>query len=644
MTSKNNIALLLLSIFATLILVQNSIHAQNIDSLVSVLPTKEGKDKIRLLSDLCYYLSFSDVENSEKYGKEALELATQLNDSLLMAGASSDLGILYMNQSEYKKGLERNLYAYEIRKKVGKPENQLGSLSKIGVCYRELGELDKGLDYILQAVRIIEENDLQAKFSTVYENLATTYGMLEKYDLAKETYRKAIKHGTEAGSIQTVYTSLNGEAGIHRTLGEIDSSIFKLNKILTILGEVLDKKNLANTYGNLATLYSKKGSLNKANSLTLKSIELYKEMESNDGIAIGFMNLADFIVENGQARPNKHSAIKYLEAANARLRDNPSIVRQAQYAEISSRFYEQIGDFKKALNYKNQYHTLNDSILNIEKNKTIETLEIQFQTEKKDKQLAEQQVEITVQEARVKQRNSQLLLASSLLLLLIIGGAFVYNYQKNKQTKLEQQVALEKAEAVNKMQSEKLRISRDLHDNIGSQLTFVISSLDNISYVKTEDQKQERLDQLATFTKDTLGQLRDTIWAIKNEEVDTEELFAKLSQFIQQAQRFCPHINFKTNFTKDNQKIFNSNEAINIFRVVQEALNNAIKYSDCTTIELTLDSIGTSVIDNGKGFDRNKIEEGNGLSNMEQRMKELGYKTEITSKIGEGSTVRVYFT
>ncbi|MFY9242581.1 MAG: ATP-binding protein, partial [Polaribacter sp.] len=84
---------------------------------------------------------------------------------------------------------------------------------------------------------------------------------------------------------------------------------------------------------------------------------------------------------------------------------------------------------------------------------------------------------------------------------------------------------------------------------------------------------------------------------------------------------------------------------MNIFRVIQEAINNAIKYADAKKIEVQISKDNQnfiiSIIDNGKGFDLNKIELGNGLSNMEKRMSEIDGKINISSKPNSGTEIKL---
>jgi signal transduction histidine kinase len=233
-----------------------------------------------------------------------------------------------------------------------------------------------------------------------------------------------------------------------------------------------------------------------------------------------------------------------------------------------------------------------------------------------------------------------ILLIGSLIIAAGIGY-WAFQRQRIKQAKLKQQVLLEKINSANQLKDEKLRISRDLHDNIGSQLSFVISSLDNLNYMNDETQRREKLNLLASFTKSTLTELRETIWTIQSQEVTVSELGAKVAQFIQQAKTTFPDIEFELEIDSSDRKL-SANETVNSFRIIQEALNNAVKYGNPKLIRTHVSSALIFVKDNGCGFDLNQLKKGNGLANMYSRAKEIDSELVIESN-ESGSSIQLNF-
>jgi signal transduction histidine kinase len=213
-----------------------------------------------------------------------------------------------------------------------------------------------------------------------------------------------------------------------------------------------------------------------------------------------------------------------------------------------------------------------------------------------------------------------------------------------KDTQLK--TALAEIETQNKLQEQRLRISRDLHDNIGSQLTFVISSLDNLKFGKKLPKGiADKLAMIGEFTSGTIHELRDTIWAMNKSDITLEDLLVRLSNYIDKANLASNGVEFKlekTNIT-DSEISFSSLKGMNIYRIVQEAFNNSLKYSNSKVIELSIrdltNTLEFEIKDYGKGFDVTEVAMGNGLNNMKKRAKDIDAEISIHSEKDSGTTV-----
>ena len=189
--------------------------------------------------------------------------------------------------------------------------------------------------------------------------------------------------------------------------------------------------------------------------------------------------------------------------------------------------------------------------------------------------------------------------------------------------------ALLKIETQNRLQEQRLQISRDLHDNIGAQLTFIISSVDSLKYAFADGNPrlEDKLNNISSFTKETIYELRDTIWAMNKEEITIEDLKTRISNFIDNAQLSLNGIRFNFNFDTKSFQSFTSRDGMNIYRLIQEAVNNAIKHANASHIDVSFiesdNKITIVVSDNGKGFDLTTTEIGNGLNTMKKRASEL---------------------
>lgn len=231
------------------------------------------------------------------------------------------------------------------------------------------------------------------------------------------------------------------------------------------------------------------------------------------------------------------------------------------------------------------------------------------------------------------------------LVALIIAAALytLYRYQLNK-----------------KLEVERLRmgIARDLHDDIGSALSniHIISSMalkkrpddrpDIPEFLSKDQGAGQVFSKIKESSKKMLENMQDIVWAINPENDSLEHVIAKMKEF---AGEICEAANIEYYFDIDNRLEsirLTVNRRKDLFLVFKEAMNNAVKYSECSQIHISLrrkqdGRLRLQVKDNGKGFVRNKINPGNGLKNMEERAKEVNGHIVIESKTGDGTSVEM---
>jgi len=313
---------------------------------------------------------------------------------------------------------------------------------------------------------------------------------------------------------------------------------------------------------------------------------------------------------------------------------------------VHSELYEVNKDYEKALaNYKHNVR-YKDSIQNLEIRAKQAELDIEYETEKKEK-------EILIQKTTLAEKNLWLLGVVSLLIISVLLGYLFYNRQKMKNNQMVRENKLKEAlqliETQNKLQEQRLLISRDLHDNIGAQLTFIISSIDNLKYGFTiEDERlNSKLSGISSFTRNTIMELRDTIWAMNKDEITFSDLKTRIANFIDNAKMASHGIEFDFHIDAvvSDGVTFSSLKGINLYRVIQEAINNSLKYAEATLIRVKIEKENNqfvvSISDNGKGFDANQVTLGNGLNNMRKRITEVGGQFIITSESNAGTEIKV---
>lgn len=226
-----------------------------------------------------------------------------------------------------------------------------------------------------------------------------------------------------------------------------------------------------------------------------------------------------------------------------------------------------------------------------------------------------------------------MLVVISFGVLMVVGLVRFFSYRQFR-------AKLRQMEIQQKIQDERERISRDLHDNIGSQITYIASTLDHLG----KEPNQDQMEELSEYTRDTMRQLRDTIWVINKDEISLIELRDKITGFLYEMLKNRRDI--RSEIQEDATDVMlNPDKAINLFRIIQEAINNAIKHARPSEITVNIYStdrgLNVQVRDDGVGFEDSLSSGHFGIVNMRSRAKELGAEFRVESESGRGTMIQI---
>jgi signal transduction histidine kinase len=234
------------------------------------------------------------------------------------------------------------------------------------------------------------------------------------------------------------------------------------------------------------------------------------------------------------------------------------------------------------------------------------------------------------------------------VMMTAFGWVVVLRRQVAERTnQLEAQIQeRQRAERQQLIEQERTRVAQDLHDELGSTLTEVniLSSLAGTSMLPAE-RRDRYLNQIAHVSRSLVATLDEIVWAV-NPRYDSAGSVASYHSLFAQRLLNLSGIACRLQVADPFPDIpLDSRQRHGVFLAFKEALNNAIRHSGASEVRITMDVIdgqlNIAVADNGKGFDSTTgLPGSDGLSNMQQRMKNLGGSCQIDSKDGTGTTVR----
>jgi signal transduction histidine kinase len=204
--------------------------------------------------------------------------------------------------------------------------------------------------------------------------------------------------------------------------------------------------------------------------------------------------------------------------------------------------------------------------------------------------------------------------------------------------KLEQEHALER---------ERTRIARDIHDELGANLTH-ISIASHLAQMDPPEAASQHIQDVTAIARNTIKLLGEIVWAV-NPRCDTLDALVNYSNQYAANLLLTAGITYEADIPQKVPPYQLTAEARHhLFLVVKEALNNVVKYAGATTvkfaIEIVDDKLSIAIADNVCGFEMESVREGgNGLRNMRERMREIGGECRIESFRGKGTRIALEF-
>ena len=616
----------------------------NLDSLRKrVLNEASAESKLDGYLNLCSEWSVQNQDSTWFYVKKSLALSNKIKDKTYRVEALNQ----WANYLQRKSLSDSALQIYNQTLNLAKELNYLKGLAKltnnISLIYTQRGDYPLALDYFFESLGYEDQLGNDAGRAEVYNNIGVIFYYQQDYDKSLEYIKLALDVHKKMGNSFGVKQAYNNVGGINQMLGRYDTAVVYYQKSLDMALELKDDAGMASAYNNLAGIYKEKGSFGEAELYYQKAMAINQKLNDYSALALANVNIALLY----QQQKLGEKALRFFDAALSIAHEYEFNALRAEIYERLKTFYELQGDYKESLGYSNKLRVLEDTLFNQTKSKAIADAETRYESAKKDQAIAEQEAQLAKEQLRLRQKNQWIILLVSSITIILIIAIFIYRQQKLKEARLKSEALLKqelaKAELRERMEAERLRISRDLHDHIGTQLTIIGSNIDQLAFKELAEDKRNLLENISDHSRDTMHQLRETIWAMNVDGIDMNMLVAKLQEFFRRANASGKIMSIDN--TCEKNLVLSPNQTIALFRICQEAANNAIKYADFQLFKIKMttenDSLLVEISDDGKGMDLSETGRGYGLNNMEQRSKDIGASFSLKSMLGQGCSIQI---
>lgn len=601
------------------------------------------------------YYNLNHYSKSINVSRKLYQMSVRARDTLGMAKGLNFLGVSYYGQSN----LDSAYYYYAGAEKLYNKFNDTDSrvLGEIilykAYIYYHVGEFVLCEQEAIRALKFLEisnnapslyacNNLIASALDGENKNKEAIHYFEKALKLLNDEYKKEYKEEGYSDVDVALYKAL-----CYNNMGNAYARMDEYKKALEFYNLALkfpETKSWATLYSkvlnSIASAKYKSGDESGVRRLFAKSLKIRDSIDDQLGIISSNISLGEYSLH----KKDTAKAIDYLK--NAYLLSKS---QKSNHDLLSSLKVLLVIDKKENDFYIERYMTVNDSLLRMAENTRNKFARIEYDTDKI----------ITEKEALAK-KNS-FILGVSIIVVLFIAAIFIIYYlnSKNKELLLiqEQQKANEEIyelmfEQQGKIESakteEKSRIAMELHDGILNNIYAVRLNLEFINKKADEEsvvKRKEYIKELQSIESEIRGVSHDLN---RNALFNQEQSFENMLGFMITSQRNT----FDTEFEADIDPMINwesmSNVCkVNVYRIIQEALQNVNKYSNAkhakVTVNLKEESVVINVADNGVGFMPEKAKGGIGLRNLKKRADALNGVLQINSEPGKGAVVEVLF-
>lgn len=586
---------------------------------------------------------FYNMNNLEEYhnvSKIILQNSIEAQDNSNTASAYSYLGDYYTNTTKKDSAFLFYTKAEKLFIKLKDNVNLGSTYVNISLVQNYENDFLGSEISAIQALNVLRGTTEKAKTYEAYNILGAVSYSLKDYEKAIEYHNKALNFATENN-----LSSTNEEARSLNNLGSVYQEQNKHILAISKFREALKNKRLFNDNPNsYATLidnlaYSKLKIKDFSNlpDLFYESLKIRDSLNIKPGVVYTKIHLSEYYAVINDTATAKKIAKEALQLSRE-IKSSPDLLLSLKQMGIV--------EPENASFYSSEYIKITDSLQQAERKSKDKFARISFETD-----------EYILQNDKLTEQNRRLIF-SAIIIILFGTLVFVIKNQrtKNKEFLLKQAQQKANEEIYDLMlfqqkkidegrAEEKVRIAQELHDGILGRLFGTRLNLDSLNKRQDEDAMAARINFIAEL-KSIEQDIREISHDLSREKHELNNNFVGIFNILIEQQEMVSEAKVDCKMDRDIlwDKIEN-NIKINLYRILQESLQNINKYAQAKNIKIEIkkaeDQLLVSISDDGIGFSVTKKSKGIGLKNIISRTQACNGTVDIKSKINKGTTLYI---
>ncbi len=614
-----------------------------LDSLLRVLPSQRGEERVRTLGNVAWELGMSDPSKALAYGDEALRLATGLGDSAIIAQAANDAAIAEYKVGHLQRAVDLNLRALRIRTVLKDTIGMAASHNKLAVAYTDMMEFAPALEHNYAAASIFESlHDVQ-HLAQVRGNIGHLYQQMGDLDRAEKVLRETRNMLT---GIDSGYAMANVVGQLFQVLDErdnIDSAMVLGLDAMRRFERLGMMNEVASVNNEIGRLYRKRGDTVTGLRYYQRALDIARETGDLTGQATYLMNVANVLTGLGRAK----EALPMFEQSIGLSRKEGYADQRMSALEGYVKALEQVGAIPQALARQKELQSVRDSVYKADRIAALSDMQVKYETERTEKELAQSREQNLEQQARIdRQRLLMGLIVAAVVLLALIAWGLISRQRARSRAERDAAVIAEREQGLKAMvestDAERQRIASELHDGVGQLLTGLKFR------VEAAASTDPAMKDLISLADDAGKEVRGIAHRMMPRALGELGLAPAINDMLSRSLKL-PGMHHTFEHFGLEERLPASVET-GVYRIAQELVNNVIKHAQARNVQVQLlrnkGHLVLIVEDDGIGIDPERARNGFGMRSLRDRARVLHGMLDIIPGADSGTiaTLRVPLT
>lgn len=578
------------------------------------------------------------------YYQESLTIFRSIADSSLQAWSIDAIGQIYKAQGDIPQALDHYQRSLAIYQGLGNVVSSAGCLSNIAGVYIDQGNTAQAIKHYqaaLSKLDAIEPPTLTAnRFrATILDNIGNLYVRQEEHEKSLVYFHRGLAIAEQLDSKRLLAKSYSSMTSSYRKLRQDSLAFAYVQRGLAIAREINAKVQIASLLNSSGWLYLSAGQVAKSKAALLEALALSQEIGHRFLETECLFSLAHLHNEEAEYA----AANDYARRGVALAQQSNNTGQVSRLADMLWQSQQGLGQYQNALGSYHAFIEARDSLNREENQRAI----FQFEYEQKALQdslaFVEQQAQIELVHQQELANSNYMLLGGLGIALLISLGIYFWQQRRIR----EQELVLQR-ELLNSIiivqEQERERIAKDLHDEVGSKLSVMNLFLHQL--IREGSQTQEGIQNMLQVMGETIQTTRRISYDLLPPTLEKFGLGTAIEELSNQfTQSVGPSLHVE--IEGERQAHIPALIELNLFRILQELINNTWKHAQASSIHVSLNQTPDKVIlqyrDGGQGFDPHAPEsqKGLGMQSIQSRLQMVEGKMDLQSAPGQGVKVQV---